>query len=265
MKKYFVGVFFLLSSILFAESKTDTLRIDGSLSVIAVMPSIIEAFNAIDQSLFVNTGRGLEGGSARIAALRDHRIDIALAAKKMAIHEPGFRYIQIGSSAVICAVNGAVPVVNITKVQLQEIFSGGINSWNRIDTTLLLPLQLFVRPKSNADMEIVYDFIGVTKDSRAGSWGIIVARPENMVDSICTRIGSIGITSRLLLVNAPKKTHPVAIDGIYPSNENITAGMYPLIRPVTIIVRDESNNFVDRFIKFLESPEGKRALVKNGM
>jgi len=79
----------------------------------------------------VELGKGL-GTKARLQALDDGKINIALASHGVVVEEltsRGITAYEIAKVPVIFGVNASVPVTNITDAQICDAYASKITSW----------------------------------------------------------------------------------------------------------------------------------------
>ena len=81
------------------------------------------------------------------------------------------------------------------------------------------------------------------------------------------KAGAIGYTFRYFLedLNQEKNVKMVKVDGVYPSNENIQNGTYPLTTSLCLITRKENKNEnVERMKEFILSEDGQSIIEQTG-
>jgi phosphate transport system substrate-binding protein len=105
----------------------------------------------------VESGKGL-GTKARIQALAEGKIDVALASQGLNIDEisrQGMTAHEIARIAVVFGVNAAAaPVSNVTAQQICDVYAGKTTSWKALggpDSQVALR----TRPDTEVDAEIV--------------------------------------------------------------------------------------------------------------
>src|SRR5688572_3523985 len=120
---------FLLCGISCAAARAgdaQSIVIDGSTGVTPLVAALAKAYQSTMPGTMIEIGKGL-GTKARIQALADGRIDIAMASHGLNvadIQRQGMAVHEIGKTAVVFGVNASVPIANLTDAQVCDIYSG---------------------------------------------------------------------------------------------------------------------------------------------
>ena len=62
-----------------------------------------------------------------------------------------------------------------------------------------------------------------------------------------------------------ERVHPLALDGVAPSESSIRLGTYPVTRRFLFLTRREPAGRVEELIDYVLSPEGQQVLVQEGL
>ena len=89
---------------------------------------------------------------------------------------------------------------------------------------------------------------------------IVLNSQGSIKQAIEQDISSIGIVSFTYL---DENIKALSIRGIYPSNESIADGSYPLQRPFLLLINDDSSNETQNFIKWINSSQADEILDEN--
>ena len=95
---------------------SETIVVDGSTGVMPLVAALAKAYQEQYPSVTVEIGKGL-GTAARLQALAEGTIDIALASHGLVVEEltrRGMAVHEIAKVAVVFGVNASVPVTNVT-------------------------------------------------------------------------------------------------------------------------------------------------------
>ena len=107
-------------------STSEKIVVDGSTGVMPLVAALAKAYQERHPAAVVEMGKGL-GTKARLQALEEGKIDIALASHGLVIEELSRRGIavhEIAKVAVVFGVNGSVPVANLTDAQICDVYAG---------------------------------------------------------------------------------------------------------------------------------------------
>ncbi len=161
-------------------------------------------------------------------------------------------YVPVGREAFVFFVNRDNPVEELTSAQVRDIYAGEITNWAEVGGT-----RRVINP--------------VTRLSGSGSQTMMEAfmggRAIGGKSPFAAAGGSIGFSFRYYLAgmvdNAGVKM--LALDGVYPSAENIRTGSYPVVAEFYAIYRaDNGNPNVPRLVEWIRSAEGQAIIEGSG-
>ena len=185
-----------------------------------------------------------------------------------AAHGTTFKYTQIGYEAFVFFVHKDNPIDSLTAEQIRDIYSGKITNWKEVggnDEKIVA----FQRNEGSGSQSMMLRFMGDTPimepetvEVIGGMGGII-----NEVADYKNKSNSIGFSFRYyvegIIQNPDIKV--IAVDGIYPSVDNIKQGMYPIIAPVyAVTYKGNTNENVDKLIEWVLSDEGQYIIEETG-
>src|SRR5688572_8089020 len=143
------------------QAQTETIVIDGSTGVSPLVQALAKAYRDQNPGTAIEIRKGL-GTKARIQALSEGRIDIAMASHGLdvaGIKRAGMVVQEIGKVAVVFGVNAGVSLSNLSESQICDIYAGKVQNWKQIGGADLAVVPL-TRPESEVDTEVVRDKIG---------------------------------------------------------------------------------------------------------
>ena len=238
---------------------------DGSAGVMPLAAALAREYRAIEPAVTIALGAGM-GTKARVDALTQGTIDIALAshgidraelgAKGVAIHE-------VARVAVVFGVNAGVPATNLTRAQLCSIYSGAVTNWSRLGGMDLV-IAARTRPAAEVDADVVLTAIECLRPSLAPAVALVVEKPEEMAAALASTNGAIGMTSMPFVQASDGRIRALALDGVSPSAETVGSGRYALTRASYMLTGVRPSPAVARFLAFVRSPAGARIIIANG-
>ena len=160
-------------------------------------------------------------------------------------------FTPIGREAFVFLVNRDNPVDNLTVEQLKGIYAGQYRNWSQVggDNTHIAVLQ---RNAGSGSQSALLNFMGDTP----------------VKTDYFTFLGrSIGFSFRFYVEGMVEDgaVKMLALDGVYPSTENIKNGSYPIINELYAVTRKgESNPNVQAFVDWMLSPEGQAIVEGSG-
>lgn len=242
-----------------------TLKVDGSTGAMPLVEALAKAHAAKTPSVTFEIGKGL-GTKARIEALKSGSIDIAVASHGLKIDDlvkQGMVVHEIARTAVVFGVNSSVSVASLSQAQACSIYSGGSTNWKQIGGPDLL-IAARTRPDSEVDTEVVRDGISCLKSLKIPESIKIMQRGGDMAKELAATVGAVGMTTTTVAEQSGGKIKALALDGVIPSEANVTAGSYRLVREVFLVVKENASPAAKAFLAFVKSAEGASVIKANG-
>ena len=263
------------------EEKSKITKLDGSLKLTENLPVIDGAaalypiFSGFVHAVYpahsvsfdgesFSPGSALQYSNTRGAykGIVDGTVDIAICVapseEQLAYaEEQGVELVftPIGREAFVFFVNRDNPVNGLTTEQLRGIYAGQYRNWSEVggDNTHIAVLQ---RNAGSGSQSALLNFMGDTP----------------IKTDYFTFLGrSIGFSFRFYVEGmVGQDSHEggvklLALDGVYPSTENIKNGSYPIISELYAVTRKgESNPNVQAFVDWMLSEEGQSIVEGSG-
>ena len=266
IKKIFLSLVVLLTLVLNANAQ----RIKGSDTVLPLSQSEAENYKKVNSSSSVSVTGG--GSGVGISALVAGTTDIAQASRrikfdeKQKLQESGktAKEVIIAYDALAVIVNPANKVVNLTREQLEGIFTGKIKNWKEIggDDLKIVP---YSRETSSGTYEFFKESVLKNKNYMNG----IMSMPAtgSIVQSVSQTKGAIGYVGLAYLNKNVKAVH-ISYDAgkmfTEPSVVNAKNKSYPVVRPLYFYYEVKSEAKVKPFINYVLSKEGQAIVSKVG-
>jgi phosphate transport system substrate-binding protein len=248
-----------------APAPAATVRIDGSAGVMPLVAALAREYRALEPSVAIEMGAGL-GTKARVDALTQERIDIALASHGVVpgeLAKQGIAVHEIARVAVVFGVNASVPVASLTKAQICDVYSGATTNWSRLGGPDLA-IAARTRPAAEVDADVVLSGVDCFRSALAPAVAKVVEKPEQMAAELTATTGAIGMTSMPFVQSSNGRIRALALDGVTAGAESVRNGGYPLTRASYLLIRTSASPAVARFLAFVRGPAGARIIVANG-
>ena len=259
------GIFKVNGSLKLTE---DLPVIDGAAALYPVFSGFVNAVYPADSVHFdgenFTPDSALQYSNTRGAykAIVDGTVDIAIC---VAPSEEQLAYAKengvelvftpIGREAFVFFVNNDNPVDSLTTDQLRGIYAGDFRNWSQVggDNTHIAVLQ---RNAGSGSQSALLNFMGDTP----------------VKTDYFTFMGrSIGFSFRFYVEGMVGQDSPeggvklLALDGVYPSTENIKNGSYPIINELYAVTRKgEENPNVQAFVDWMLTEEGQAIVEGSG-
>ena len=246
--------------------KSSKITVTGSTTVLPIAQACAEYYMKNKNKKAEITVSG-GGSSVGIAAVLDGRADIGDAsrnAKSKEVNtakEKGIEFYKnvVALDSVVVVVNPDIPLNEITRDRLADIYSGKINNWNEF---------------GGPDAEIVV----VSRDTSSGTYecfneyGIekvkiradaqMVASNQAMATTVAQTPYSIGYIGLGYLKSANVK--PLKVDGIEANEKTTKDGTYPISRTLNMYTNGKPKGEIAKFINFILSSEGQKIVEEQG-
>ena len=254
------------------ESKKDEISftIKGSDTVLPLTQKAAESFmkTATEYSITVVGG----GSGVGISALMDGTTDKAMSSRdlktdeKLKLSEGGHdvKISIIAYDALAVVVNPSNGVSNITREQLESIFTGAIKNWKEVGGKDL-KIIAYSRESSSGTYEFFKEHV-MSKKNYASD---ILSLPATgaIIQSISQTPGAIGYVG-LAYVNENVKPLSVSYDQgatfVAPSVEAAKDKSYPVSRPLYYFYESSKESLIMPFIQFCLSTEGQNLVKEVG-
>lgn len=260
----FAAILLLLAVIMAGCAPSDrseqsrSITVAGSTSVQPFAEMLAEEYARLfPQEPAVNVQGG--GSSAGARAALSGAAQIGMLSRELAPAESQLTPIVIARDAIAVIVHPGNPVSNLSKSQVQAIFSGDITDWSQVGGP---PgkIHLISREEGSGTRGA---FDELVMHGRDVSPRAIVQDSNGAVrETVASDRYAIGYIS-LGLVDARVKA--LRIDGVEPTVDNCREGRYILVRPFLFAVKGEPSPETRRFIDFVLGPRGQGILAEEGL
>lgn len=260
MKKVLILAAMLLSTTAMAQ------KIKGSDTVLPLAQKEAETYAKKNPSASISVTGG--GSGVGLSALMDGSTDIAMASRrikldeKIKLQEAGKTVVEkiIARDALAVIVNPANKISQLTRQQLEDIFTGKVNNWKELSGADL-KIVVYSRETSSGTYEFFKESILKNKNYKSS----VLSMPATgaIIQSVGQTVGAIGYVGFAYLTPSVKALK-VSYDGktfIEPSYVNAKNGTYPVVRPLYFYYIKASQARNEPFVNYVLSGEGQ-ALVK---
>jgi phosphate transport system substrate-binding protein len=242
-----------------------TLKIDGSTGAMPLVDALAKAHADKMSGVKFEIGKGL-GTKARIDALNSGSIDLAVASHGLKINDlvkQGMAVYEVARTAVVFGVNTGVPVTNLSQTQVCSIYSGASTNWQQVGGPDL-SIAARTRPDNEVDTEVVRDEIACLKTLKIPEAVKVMQRSGDMAKELAATGGAIGMTTTTVVEQSGGNIKALALDGVVPTEANVTAGTYRLVREVFLVAKENTSPAAKAFLTFVKSAEGAAVIKANG-
>jgi len=263
-------ILLLLVLIAVSQVNAQKIKIKGSDTVLPLTQKEAEVYmkkNA-DASLMVTGG----GSGVGIAALLNGTTDIAQASRslkldeKMKLQDAGKAYKEtiIAYDALAVIVNPANKVSQLTREQLEGIFTGKITNWKQVGGEDM-KMVVYSRETSSGTYEFFKEH--VLKGKNYATSALLMPATGAIVQSVSQTKGAIGYIG-LAYIEKTVKALKVSFDKgktfTGPSVETAKNKSYPITRPLFYYYLKSVEKMVSPYVNFVLSPAGQQLVLATG-
>lgn len=266
MKKVILSVVLIV----FCLSTIYAQRIKGSDTTLPLSQKAAENYMKANSSASITVTGG--GSGVGFSSLVEGTTDIAQASRKIKfveiqkLKEEGkiIKEVIVAYDALAIVVNPKNKVTNLTRNQLEDIFTGKITNWKEVGGA-----DLKIVPYSRETSSGTYEFFKVSVLKNKNYMNGIMSMPAtgSIIQSVGQTPGAIGYVGLAYLNSSVKAIHVSYDDGeTYeaPSVRNAKQGTYPIVRPLYFYYVLESETKVKPFIDYLLSSVGQQIVSEVG-
>ena len=242
-----------------------TLKVDGSTGAMPLVAALAKAYESKSTGLNIEIGQGL-GTKARIDALKAGSIDVAVASHGLNIDDlvkAGMSVDEIARTPVVLGVNASVPVKNLSQSEVCAVYSGTLTNWNAAGGPDLA-IAARTRPDSEVDAEVARNGIACLKVLKMPDTIKIMPTGGDMAKELAATTGAIGMTTTTVVEQSGDKIKALSLDDVAPTEANVTAGKYRLVREVFLVAKGDASPTTKAFLSFVKSPDGAKVIKANG-
>lgn len=256
-------------------------KVDGATAMLPMVGEITKAvLGYTDEQAQKYLDENTQGKSAKVYAslinkekdlifVSEPSDDILRQAKEANVE---FDMTGIGRDGFVFIVNKDNPVNSLTIEQIQKIYTGEITNWKEVggnDEEIVA----YQREQNSGSQNLMEKMVmkGITmKDAPTG---LMISSMEGLIDSVAKKNydgakSSIGYSIYLYAKEQYVKDNIkfLSIDNVYPSDETIANGTYPLSKIVYAVTRKDvsQDSSVRKLTKWLLTDEGQKIVVAGG-
>jgi phosphate transport system substrate-binding protein len=212
------------------------------------------------------------GSGVGLAALQNGTTDVAQSSRKMKLDEKmkmedagkAFKEVIIAYDALAVIVNPANKVSQLTREQLESIYTGKVTNWKDVGGDDL-QIVLYSRESSSGTFEFFKEHV-LNKKNFAQS-AMLMPATGAIVQSVSQTKGAIGYVGLAYIeptVKALKVSYDKGATYVMPSVESAMNKTYPIVRPLYYYYLTSVEASAKPFIDFILSADGQKIVKEVG-
>ncbi|MCW3076110.1 MAG: phosphate transporter substrate-binding protein [Bacteroidetes bacterium] len=245
-------------------------KLKGSDTVLPLAQKEAESYMKANKSAKITVTGG--GSGVGISALLDGTTDIAMSSRKIKMTEKiklsdagkSTKETIIAQDALAVVVNPANKVTQLTREQLEDIFTGKVKNWKEVggdDLTIVV----YSRESSSGTYEFFKEH--VMKNKNYASSVLSMPATGSIIQSIGQTKGAIGYVGFAYVekeVRALKVSFDKGKNFVAPSMVTAKGKSYPIIRPLYYYYLSSVEKNVKPFVDYCISAEGQKIVEQVG-
>jgi len=230
-----------------------------------LVPQIAEAYKAEHPD--VKFEIAAEGSTTGIAAIIDGTADIGMASRRAKATEVSAAKAKgvdmkptiVCYDGIAVIINKANPMKKLTKKQVEQIFTGEVTDWSAVGGK---PgeISIYTRNTSSGTYSSFKE-LAMGKRDYAGS-SQKMAGNEQIAAEVGKNPNGIGYVGLAYL--GAEGIHPVAVDGVVPTEKTVQDKSYPIARACYYYTNGEAKGEAGEFVKFTLGPKGQASVKQVG-
>ena len=254
----------LLASVVSASAQKLVIKGSDTLGA-KLVPTLAEEYKA--QHPGVSFEIAAEGSTTGITAIIDGTAQIGMSSRRAKATEMSAATAKgvnmkptiVCYDGIAVVVNGASPIKDLTKRQIEQIFTGDITDWSAVGGS---PgkISVYTRNTSSGTYSDFKELAMKKRDYAPSSQKL--AGNEQIVAEVAKNPTGIGYVGLAYTSEAGIKV--VSIEGGLPNKESVLSKKYPYARPTFYYTNGEPTGEAAKFIEFTHSDAGQKIVEKVG-
>ncbi len=261
MKKLLL-ILLTLSTLAYGKKEvTQDITFVGSSTLAPVISSLGEEFKGVESEAEINISGG--GSGVGVKSVIEDTSDLGMVSREVSSSErskiKGYKEYKIGIDALTISVNPSSPILqlsdNITTETLRKIFSGEIDTWNKLNGNLPEKEIVVVTRDLSGGAHKVFQKVVMGK-TKVTPNVIQATSMGSLVQKIIDNRYAIGYASFGMVNQNTGKLVPLKVDGVDATKENIVNGSYKISRPLLLVKAGEPTQLQKEFLDLATSERG---------
>lgn len=194
--------------------------------------------------------------------------DILNSAKEAGVE---FEMVGIGRDGFVFIANKENPIQSLTVEQIQKIYTGEITNWSEVGGEDI-DIVAYQREKNSGSQNLMEKMVMKNKKMMDAPTNLALVSMEGLIDAVALNYenarSSIGYSIYLYAKEQYVKDNIkfISIDDVYPTDETIADGSYPLSKVVYAIYRKDEpeDSNTRKLVNWLLTPEGQKVVEAGG-
>ena len=181
-----------------------------------------------------------------------------------------FEMVGIGRDGFVFVVNQDNPVDSLTIEQIIQIYTGQITNWKEVGGEDL-PIIAYQREQNSGSQNLMEKVVMKGTPMMEAPAEYLISSMDGLIDHVASFENSRAALGYSIYLYAKDQyvkdsIKLLSIDGVFPTDDSIADGSYPLSKIVYAIFRadEPENSPVRQLVEWLRTPEGQLAVEAGG-
>ena len=241
------------------------IQMAGSGSNLPITRLLLKAFLQTPQgkNIHIKLHKSI-GSTGGIQATIDRTIHLGLISRPLTQHEQKrkLRVVPYARAAVVLATHPKVPLQNIQRSEILELYQGKKKYWKNGQRVLV-----YQRERGDSSHQAfaykLPKFSQINEQAYQKKLWQILYKDSAMQRQLQNTEGAVGLLDLGLIQAQKLKLNILRINGIYPTEKDIRSNRYPYTKELAFVLREPINDKCKRFMSFVFSPAGAALLKAN--
>jgi len=237
------------------------ISVAGSTTVQPLAEKLAKAFQAQNPNVQIDIQGG--GSSVGVKSAGEGTANIGTVSREVTKEElqkyADLKVFIIAQDGIAIVTHPGVPVSNLTKSQVRDIFAGKITNWKDVggpDKPIVV-----VSREEGSGTRGAFEELVMGKDAVIFDKAILQASNGAVRTTVSTTPNSVGYLSFGYLDRSVKA---LSIEGVEATEANAASGKYPVVRPLIMLTKGEPTGVVKAWLDYILSAEGQALVSKEG-
>jgi phosphate transport system substrate-binding protein len=248
---------FLVLGLLFATSGSmaadGRLTITGSSTVAPLTLEIAKRFESQNPGVRIDVQSG--GSSRGMSDARTGIADIGMVSRALRSDEGDLTSFTLAMDGLSVIIHASNPVQSLTRAQIIAIYTGQIVNWKDVGGSDM-PISVVNKAEGRSTLELFLQYTGLKNSAIKAS--VVIGDNQQGIKTVAGTKGAIGYVSIGAAEYEQRQKTPIKLlpmDGIPATTDSVRQGVFPLSRPLNLVVKGEPSSLAKTFITFAQGKE----------
>jgi len=236
-----------------SRDASQRLVVTGSSTIAPLATVLAERFEARHPGVKIDVQAG---GSARgIADVRQGLATLGMVSRALKPEEGDLAADTIAHDGITMIVHRNTPVTSLTREQIVAIYTGQLRNWNEVGGPDAA-ITVVNKAEGRSTLELFLSHFKLSAPAIRAD--VVIGDNQQGIKTVAGNPQAIGYVSIGTAEYEASRGGPIRLlplDGIEPSTATVSAGRFPLSRPLNLVHRGELGGIARDFVDFARSTE----------